>query len=172
MKGVWQQVGRSIQSSLSDALYEWKISWKSFIDIARRALADIVSAIVVSGIKKALQGQLSTSSSSSTAGGFLAGLGKLFGLAGGGRYDGARIVGENGPELVTGSGRVWNQRQLAFAGMGGSVNFAPVTNIQIIERENADQTKREIFEAVAAQNARQQAEFVRTLQRSGVPVNA
>jgi hypothetical protein len=170
MKGVWQQVGRSIQSSLSDALYEWKISWKSFVDIARRALADILSAILVSGIKKALQSQLSTSSSSGSAGGILAGIGKLFGLAGGGRYDGARIVGEDGPELVTGSGRVWNQRQLAFAGGGASVNYAPTFNLTI-QSSGDDERDRELAAYVDTRIAQSQQEFSRTLERSGVAVD-
>lgn len=164
-KGVWQQVGRSIQSTLSDALYEWKISWKSFVDIVRRALADIVSAIITSGIKKAISSQFSKSSDQSLlADSFFA-----F-MHGGGRFDGPTVVGENGPELVTGSGRVYNQRQLSFMGAGKGVTFAPVTNIQIIERDDPDRTKREIFEAVASEQSKQQAEFVRTLHRSGVAV--
>jgi hypothetical protein len=170
MKGVWQGVGQSIQATLSDALYEWKFSFKSLLDITRRALADIASAIITSGIKKALQSQLSSSSSSSS-GGWLKALGQLFGFAaGGGSQRGPRIVGEDGPELAMGSERIYNRRQMAFAGMGSSINFAPVTNITLIERDNPDKTKQEIFQTVAIQNARQQAEFIRTLQRSGVEV--
>lgn len=165
MKGVWQSTGASIRGLLSDAIYNAKLSFKSLVDVARRAVADILSALVTSGIKKALADQLA-----GTGSGFWADLGKsLVGKAGGGRFDGPTIVGEDGPELVTGSGHVFNRRQMAFAG-GGGVNFAPVTNISIIERENPEQTKREIFEAVAVENARQQSEFVRTLQRSGVDV--
>jgi tape measure domain-containing protein len=174
MKGVWREVGRSIQSTLSDAIYEWHLSWKSLLNIARRALADITSAIITSGIKNALKSQLSSSSSSSsssTTGSILAGLGKLFGLAGGGQYDGLRMVGEDGPELVSGRGRVWNQRQMAFAGMGGAkITFAPVNNFNIIERENPDQTKRELVQYYETRSAQQQQEFVHLLQRSGVEV--
>ena len=50
-------------------------------------------------------------------------LGGIFGNAGGGQESGLRWVGEEGPELVA-SGpnamRVYNMRQMAFAGGGGS----------------------------------------------------
>lgn len=173
MKGVWQSVGRSIQSTVSDALYEWKLSWKSFIDIARRALSDIASAIITSGIAKALKSQLGASSGTSTsnllADSFFAYLGA--GKAGGGRFDGPTMVGENGPEIVTGSGKVWNQRQMAFGGMGGGgITYAPVNYFNIIERENPEQTKREMIQYYETRSAQQQQEFVRQLGRNGVGV--
>lgn len=171
MKGVWQGVGRSIQATLSDALYEWRLSWRSLLDIARRALADITSAIITSGIKNALQSQFKTSSSSgSSTGGWLAALGSLFGLAGGGRFDGARIVGEDGPELVTGRGRVFNQRQMAFAGVGGAqITYAPQIMFKV-ETKDEDGMRREVAEFVETRLAQDRAEFTRQLQRSGVEV--
>lgn len=169
MKGVWQGVGQSIQQTMSDALYEWNISWKSLLDIARRALADILSAILTSGIKDALKSM--TTSGGSSAGGFIAGLAGMFGFkAGGGNFDGPQIVGENGPEIVTGRGKVINARQMAFGG-GQSINFAPVNTFNIIERDNPDKTRREMMEYVETRTSQQQAEFVRVLNRSGVPVN-
>lgn len=172
MKGIWQGVGQSIQSTLSDALYEWKLSFKSLLDITRRALADITSAIITSGISKALKAALSgASSGSSSSGGFWAGVLKAIGFAaGGGSQSGPRVVGEDGPELDMGNGRIYNQRQMAFAGMGSTVTFSPVTNISLIERDNPEKTKQEIFRTVAIQNSKQQAEFIRTLQRSGIEV--
>lgn len=168
MEGVWQGVGRSIQATLSDAIYEWRLSWRSLLDIARRALADITSAIITSGIKKALVGQ--TTASGATTGGILAGLGKLFGLAGGGRFDGARIVGEDGPELVTGRGRVFNQRQMAFAGMSGAqITYAPQITFRV-ETKDEDGMRREVAEFVETRLAQDRAEFTRQLQRSGVEV--
>lgn len=170
MKGVWQEVGRSIQSTLSDAIYEWRFSWKSLLDIARRALADITSAIITSGIKSALKNATSGSSGSSSGANYLKAIAGFFGFAaGGGRTDRPTIVGENGPEVITGTNRVMNMRQMAFAG-GGGVNFAPVTNVSIIERENPEQTKQEIAQYIEIRNAQQQAEFVRVLQRSGYEV--
>lgn len=175
MKGVWQEVGRSIHSTLSDALYDWKLSWRSLLDIARRALADITAAIITSGIKGALKDALSVSGSgsgggSSFLGSIVKGVGSLFGLASGGNFDGPRIVGEDGPEIVTGRGRVFNARQLAFAGAGQSIQFAPVNYFTIVERENPEKTKLEMIEYFETRTAQQQAEFVRTLQRSGVNV--
>lgn len=173
MKGVWQGVGQSIQATLSDALYEWRLSWRGLLDIARRALADILSAIITSGIKNALQQQASgtsSGSSGSSTGGWLRFIGSLFGFAGGGRFDGLRMVGESGPELVAGSGRVFNQRQLAFGGVGANITFAPTTNVQIIERENAERTKAELVEYIETRNAQSQQEFIRTLGRSGFEV--
>ena len=173
MKGVWQGVGHSIQSTLSDAIYEGKLSLRSLVDIARRAFADIASALIASNLKKLIGGIFGLNKGVQTGvsdAGFVSGLiGAAFGFAaGGGSQRGPRIVGEDGPELDMGSGRIYNRRQLAFAGMGGNVTYAPVTNVQIIERDNPDQMKREIFQAVAVRNAQQQKEFIRTLQRSGV----
>lgn len=172
MKGVWQQVGRSIQSSLSDALYEWRLSWRGLLDIARRALADITAAIITSGIKGALKNAVSGSSSSGSSGAnYLKAIAGFFGFAaGGGRVDRPTIVGEDGKELVLPPARVVNQRQMAFAGGGGGVNFAPVNYFSIIERENPEQTKQELAQYIEIRTAQQQAEFVRVMQRSGYEV--
>lgn len=172
MKGVWQGVGRSIQSALSDAIYDGKLSIRGLVDVVRRAAADILSAFVTSGIKKYIgtlfSGTSSKSSSSSSAAAFGAGLlGALGFAASGGRQRGPRIVGEDGPELDMGSGRIYNQRQLAFGG-GSGINYAPVNHFQIIEREDPEKTKREILQQVAAQGAQQQAEFARQLERNNI----
>lgn len=170
MKGVWQQVGRSIQSTLSDALYEWKLSWKSLLDVARRALADITAAIITSGIKNALKNATSGSGSSGGGVNWLSAIAGFFGFAaGGGRTDGPTIVGENGPEVVMGTNKVMNQRQMAFAG-GGNVNYSPSFSIAIVERDNPEKTKQEVYQTIAVMMAQDKAEFVRTLERSGYQV--
>jgi hypothetical protein len=171
MKGVWQGVGRSIQATLSDAIYEWNLSWKSLIDIARRALADIASAIITSGIKKLLAQQLSGGGGDQSllADSFFAFLGAS-GAAGGGRISGATVVGEDGPEMVFGKGYVMNKRQMAFAGMGGaSVTYAPQFNLNI--QSNGDkESERRMAEYVESRLAQSQGEFTRLLGRSGVEV--
>lgn len=176
MKGVWQGVGRSIQATLSDAIYEWNLSWRSLIDIARRALADIASAITTSGIQKLLKNQFSGFSSGGSdqsvlADSFFAFLGSSAGKAGGGRFFGATPVGEDGPEMVFGSGSVMNKRQMAFAGMGGgaSINYAPTFNLNI-ESSGDKETQQRMAQFVDTRIAQSQNEFVRTLQRSGVEV--
>lgn len=172
MKGVWQEVGRSIQSTLSDALYEWRLSWKSLVDITRRALADITAAIITSGIKNALKNAASSGASGGSSGGFnwIGAIAGFFGFAaGGGRTDRPTIVGENGPEIITGTNRVMNQRQMAFAG-GGNVTYAPSFSVAIVEREDPERTKAEVYQTVSVMLAQDKAEFVRTLERSGYEV--
>lgn len=171
MKGVWQEVGRSIQSTLSDAIYNWNLSWRSLIDIARRALADIASAIITSGIQnqlKALFGGYGGGDQSALADSFFAFLGSK---AGGGRFDGPTMVGEDGPELLMGSGTVMNKRQMAFAGMGGgaNINYAPTFNLNIESSGDRD-TEARMAAFVDTRIAQSQQEFARTLQRSGVQV--
>lgn len=167
MKGVWQGVGQSIQSTLSDAIYEWRLSWRSIIDITRRALADILSAILTSGIKQGLMSLFKGNGGFFS--GFVKGISGLFGLAGGGIFDGPRIVGENGPEVVTGRGRVFNMRQLAFAGAGASISYAPTFNLSI-QSTGDEETRQRMVEYVETRIQQSQSEFVRVLNRSGVEV--
>lgn len=171
MKGVWQEVGRSIHSTLSDAIYEWRLSWRSLLDIARRALADITAAIITSGIKGALKSVTSGGGGSGSGVNWFKAIGSFFGFAaGGGRVDRPTIVGEDGTELVLPPARVMNQRQMAFAGGGGNVTYAPSFSVAIVERENAERTKAEVYQTVAVMLAQDKADFVRTLQRSGYEV--
>jgi hypothetical protein len=161
MKGVWQGVGNSIRQTFSDAIYEGKLSLRSLVDIARRAVADILSAFVTSGIQKVLKGLFAGEK----------GIAGVFGFAaGGGRVDRPTIVGEEGRELVMPGNRVMNSRQMAFAGGGAGIVFAPVTNISLIEREDPQQTKREMIQYYESRSSQQQQEFIRILGRSGVDV--
>lgn len=48
----WDNAFENFQSYLSDALMNWEWSWDSMLDIAKRALADIVSAFVTSGLRE------------------------------------------------------------------------------------------------------------------------
>jgi tape measure domain-containing protein len=48
----WDNAFENFQSYLSDALMTWQWSWDSMLDIAKRALADIVSAFVTSGLRE------------------------------------------------------------------------------------------------------------------------
>lgn len=163
MKGVWQGVGRSIQSTISDAIYEWNLSWKSLINIARRALADIASAILTSGIKNLLKSQLGGSGGTNIFGAL---------LAAGGGGDQSELADSffafKKQGSTAGSSKYSPASKMSFG--GGNITFAPVTKVQIIERDNPERTKQEIFQAVAIENAKQQQEFVRVLQRSGMEV--
>lgn len=181
IKGAFEQAGANIQANLSDAIQSGKLSFKSLVDVARKAVADILSAIIVSGIKKAITAQLSASSSGgsassgATAGAAASIIGAFVGArASGGDASSPFIAGEEGPELIDprGSGvKVFNKRQLQFAGASRGANvFAPQTNIQIIERDNPERTKQEIFSAVALQNARNEERFMTRLAKNGVLV--
>lgn len=173
-KGVWRGVGQSIQATLSDAIFEWRLSWRSLLDITRRALADIGSAIITSGIQKLLKQQLSGGGGgdqSLLADSFFAFLGgSAAGAAGGGRISGVTRVGEEGPELLFGSGTVMNQRQMAFAGMGGAkINYAPTFNL-VVQSSGDKDSERRMAEYVETRIAQSQGEFVRVLGRSGLEV--
>lgn len=173
IRGAFEQAGASIQSTLSEAIQSGKLSFKSLVDVARKAVADILAAIIVSGIKKAIASQLATGGSGGKASVFGSILGAFLGKkAAGGRGSGPTLVGEEGPELVNlGAGsQVFNKRQLQFMGKGegsGAV-YAPQTNVQIIERENPEQTKREILQLMALTNARNEERFIARLGKNGV----
>lgn len=89
--------------------------------------------------------------------------------AGGGAFSGTTWAGEDGPELVEGEGRIYNQRQLAFAAGGGSgpaLTYSPVTSIVV--QGNADQKTLAIMEARLQQNNKDQLQrFNKTLQNNG-----
>jgi tetratricopeptide (TPR) repeat protein len=88
--------------------------------------------------------------------------------AGGGNMSGARIVGEEGPELLLGSGQVFNRRQLQFAmaGMGG-VHYAPSTTIQINGSGNPEQTAALVEIRIQQNNRKQAEELNRRLKING-----
>ena len=178
VKGAFQQAGASIQASLSDAIQTGKLSFKSLVDVARKAVADILSAIIVSGIKKALASQLSGTGGSGGGSGKTSIIGSIIGAflgkkASGGLATTPFIAGEEGPEIISpkGSGvNVINKRQLQFMRGGSGGVFAPQTNIQIIERENPERTRNEILQIVALQNARNEERFMSRLARNGILV--
>lgn len=179
VKGAFREAGASIQRSLSEAIAGGKFSLRSLVDVAKQAFADIASALIVSGIKK-----LFLNSFGGGGGGFSAGssglsesfLASTFApRAGGGLVPqgNSAIVGEEGRELVTalpgGGLRVMNKRQMSTTG-GATVIYSPTNNISIIERENSQQTKQEIFQFVQIQNAKDREELYRKLAKNGVTI--
>ncbi len=95
----------------------------------------------------------------------------IFGFAGGGHPRGLAMVGEDGPELANfgSGGQVWNMRQLAFAGAGGGVSYAPVSNFYFETSANDQESLRREFGAVLAiNNAKQEQRFQRVLQENGL----
>lgn len=172
VKGAFQQAGASIQANLSEAVQSGKLSFRSLVDVARKAVADIVSALIVSKITSLLGGALfgPTGAAVGAASGSFVGP-----RATGGFASSPFIAGEEGPELIDprGNGRVKviNKRMAQFAGASAGSNvFAPQTNIQIIERENPERLKQEIFQVVAIQNARNEEKFIARLGNNGVNI--
>jgi hypothetical protein len=173
MKGVWRSTGESIRQTFADAIYSGKLSLRSLVDVARRTVADILSAFLTSGLKNVFLNMFKGGGGGGGGTGFLGSLAAAFGFsAGGGKSTRPRWVGEEGRELVIpgqGGMSVYNKRQLAGMG-GGSVVYQPQNTFNLIEREDPDQTKREVLEIMSIQNSKQMAEFQRALSRSGVEV--
>jgi hypothetical protein len=104
----------------------------------------------------------------------IAGLSTLLGFAGGGQVDGGPIeVGEDGPEIFTPgtSGTVTNQREMAFAGGGQGLTYAPVNNIQLTT-DNSDKNTAALVTFLTAQQKQQQADFKRQLARNGIALRS
>lgn len=110
------------------------------------------------------------------AGGAAAGAAGSSGIIGprasGGDTSGLTLVGEEGPELIaTGSARVMNSRQMAFAGGngGGSMNFAPVTNIVIQAKDgDASSLRTEFYTAIDMNNKKLKGDIYNTMDRNGL----
>lgn len=92
MVDEWSNALESIQSSIADMIYEFDFSMDSILDIFKRMLAEVASAIIMSGIKDLLLGQFDI-------GNLLGGLGGIFssgkGSSGGG-VAGAGLFGDWG----------------------------------------------------------------------------
>jgi hypothetical protein len=170
IRGVWQGVGQSIQSSLADAVYGAKISMRSLVDIVKRAIAEIIAAKIISGIGKIILGSGKGGGGGGSGGGLAEFFAGLFGSkAGGGRTGNLELVGEEGPELLARPGsRVYNSRQLAFAmsGNGGGVTFSPSYNVSIVA-DDSDKREARMLEFFQATRKRDQEEFVRRMARNG-----
>ncbi len=168
LKGIWQGVGQSLQSTISDAIYNMKFSFKSLVDVARRAFADVAAAFVASGIQKLLKSLLSSSSSTSSSAAFGAGFLKALGFAaGGGDISGPTLVGEDGPEIVSpkSTSTVYNKRQMMGVG-GANITYAPKFEYNVIERDDPQRTKQELIQYTETRIAQSQAEFNRTYERN------
>lgn len=108
----------------------------------------------------------------STGGGGSRPPGTIF-TAGGGYTRGLTMVGEEGPELLAlpGGSRVYNRRQVQFAGAGGGggMAFAPVYNIEITGARNDDQMRSELMAAMIRKSEADKREIFNRLQRNGFP---
>lgn len=113
-------------------------------------------------------------SSGGWIGAIVSGISSLFGAsAGGGQLPAGkpRWVGEEGPELIVpGPGLMaYNQRQLDYAGTGGSVtlDYAPVYNIRIEGARDDRAIMTQIAAYVSREDAKNKVEIMEMLRRNG-----
>lgn len=123
---------------------------------------------------RAVVANSSGSSSGGWIGAIVSGISSLFGAsAGGGQLPAGkpRWVGEEGPELIVpGPGLMaYNQRQLDYAGAGGSVtlDYAPVYNIRIEGARDDRAIMTQIAAYVSREDAKNKVEIMEMLRRNG-----
>lgn len=186
-KEAWKSVNEQTQVALkqmqwpvNEFVEAWKDSMKDMVYFGDFSFKRLVARIIVQLTSKELFAAidrvgdaLSDAMSGGGGGGLFSKVGKflggIFGNAGGGQESGLRWVGEEGPELVA-SGpnamRVYNMRQMAFAGGGGSQQSTKyydhrTYNISGVETQQVigyiEQTRRE-----------DQRGIVRMLERNGL----
>lgn len=160
---------------------------KPLISGAWKAITNIVSKIW-DFIKTAIAAVRTIATSASASGGSSGG---LLGMAGtaiasyfGGSAGGGRIparkprkVNEEGPELIVPDVpmRVYNQRQLAFAGAtggmgGGTFTFAPTYNVRIDGGKNdkPEDTAAQFYAIMAKRDAQMEERIFTRLRRNGL----
>lgn len=169
----------AFKEGLTNAAEQGKFSVRELVRyiIAQLVKAELFKAIDNIGVAltKALSssGSSGGKSSSNFYGSLIKGAASYFGFrAGGGNYSGLTMVGENGPELAGGSGRIWNQQQL-MAAMGTSgaskVSYSPSTTINVVGGDNAspEDIARMVELRIQQNNQKQQRAFNDLLYRNG-----
>jgi hypothetical protein len=167
----------ALKSGLENAAERGKLK---FSDLVRHIIAELLKRQLYSAIDKlaaALNGALSGNGSGGGAGGlfqkfigaFFPTLGKT-GRAGGGLARVGDLVGESGPEIAGEPMRLFNRRQLAFAGAGGS-SFQFNTSVHVegggSRREQEQQAA--YVEARLLQVSKKQVEALqRLMERNGL----
>lgn len=111
----WNTAFESIQGAISDMIYEMDFSAKSILDIFKRMLADILAAILMSGIKSALAEMLGFTNTGSIWGAFGSGISSALGGGGGGG-----LFGGSGGAGGTGAASGWGAVGGGLALAGGA----------------------------------------------------
>lgn len=166
----------TLKEGLENAAERGKFSVKELVRfiIAQLVKQELFKAI--DNIGAAISKALSPQSVSGGGGGLFASAlnfgASYFGFrAGGGRFSGLTMVGENGPELVGGSGRVWNNQQLQHAmrgGSGGTLNYNPISQVTINGAGGDSRDTALLVDArIRQNNNKQMQEMQRMLERNG-----
>lgn len=128
-----QITGRSITKYLV-AAFESKLIYRAI---------DMLGAYIEKTLVKATSSSGSGGGKSSFWGNALNAAASFFFSAGGGETSGLTMVGENGPELVSGRNKVWNTQQLRWAMAGGpgggGASQVQINEGDIIIQGNADE---------------------------------
>lgn len=156
-----KQAARNIQDSIATALQgAFDDGARGFLRSMLQVLQQILAQIAAANISKALGLEKLISG----------GLGAIFGKAGGGFASGLTRVGEEGPEtlLLPPGSRVFNQRQMAFAGGGGAnVTFAPSTSIVVQTSGDPREVERRLAVELARRDAKLEGKFSQMLRENG-----
>ena len=111
----WSNAFASVQSSLATMIYEFDFSMDSIIDIFKRMLAEMLAAILMSGIKEAFFAMIN---GGDMYGAFINGMGRAAGFGGmGGMGGGISGVGASGWTNPDGSG--WGGKALGGLAVAG-----------------------------------------------------
>jgi tape measure domain-containing protein len=96
----WSNAYASIQSTVADWIYDFNISMDSIVDIFKRALAEMLSALAMSGIKKAFSNLFDGNAATTFFGGLTGGISDALGLDNGG--GGGGLISSLASSITTG----------------------------------------------------------------------
>jgi len=186
-KDAWSNVNdetrarlKEMEVPVNEFVETWKDAMKDMVFFGDFSFKRLVARIIVQLTSKELFAAIdrigdSLSNAMSGGGGLLGGVksffGSIFGNAGGGQESGLRWVGEEGPELVA-SGpnamRVYNMRQMAFAGGGPggakqTIHYHDNRNYSISGVET-----QQVFGYIEQTRREDQRGIVRMLERNGL----
>lgn len=157
-----------VTGAFEDMVNTGKLSMR---ELTRYIIAELTKKAIASAIQSigdAFSNMLSGVTGKGKGGFFgtlLSGIGKVFGFAaGGGDIRGATVVGEEGPEVVIGKGRVYNKRQLAALGGGQSLVFSP-TNYMTVQTTGDPREAQAAFAMMLDQRDRNMMRSINALMR-------
>jgi tetratricopeptide (TPR) repeat protein len=166
-----QEFVGTIKEGLANLAQSGELTGKS---IAKYLLAAFQSRLIYKAIENIGTALTKALSNSAGKGGVMGTIGTAVGAifghaAGGGSGSGARIVGEDGPEVLFDSGRVMNRRQLAFAmgGGGGGVSIGDTT-IVVQGTSDPERTAAYVEARIQSNNRRQLEQISRLMKNNGL----
>jgi hypothetical protein len=169
------QAVKNIQDAFAAAFMSIGHGIRGMADAFLNAIKNMVAQALAANLTQALFGSIDPATGARSGGSswgsaiLQAGTMALFaGLAEGGTTGGGPVwVGEKGPELLVppAGSQVFNRSQLS--GMGGGMNYAPITNI-VIQPKDGDvaSIRQEFYSAMEMNNKKQKSEIYDTMYRN------